>query len=320
MKRPRDDQDAGIDEVVSSEEEMGEKVAKDTTSSSTWLGHCPMTPGPSKTALLKSLAQAALDKERDSNTGPKAIPAKAMPIIKSSAAVAMGKKMPKSICGGWGLPHLIPPGSRDQMVHVWPTGFKVLRHVYQQFVAHNKSGHGRFMPCPYDIVANVREFMDPKEAAVFDTCKMVIVDGRGPSEAKPAREDMLHEHCGTHPVILDQVLAHETFIASIGHQLHAQWPNDKGMAAEKADIGVVVFCQSGKHRSVAWAHLIQALVLSEGYNAKVHNTAMNPAAISHQAHCNGCLQVTPHGTLNKAIIGLSMVMPAPGPLPSPIQG
>jgi len=238
MKRPRDDLEEGLEEevVVSSEGEMDDTVAKDTRRSSTWLGHCPTTPGPARTALLKALQEKALDKARAPDTIPKAIPAKAMPIIKGSAPMVKGKASPKMDSGCWGLPHLIRPGSQGQVVYVWPTGFRVLDDVHRQFLAHQRGGgHGRFMPSKDDVLAGVKAIMDPYEADMLDKCHIVTVDARGPPLAKPSPKDMLHGHCGTHPDILTQMLTHYELKTVIGDELRAQWP--KGRAAEEADIG-----------------------------------------------------------------------------------
>ena len=56
-------------------------------------------------------------------------------------------------------------------------------------------------------------------------------------------------------------------------------------------------------------------MLSEGYSSILHNSVMNATAIRHQANCHDCQQVAPHFILNKAIIRLSNVYPARGPMP-----
>ena len=57
---------------------------------------------------------------------------------------------------------------------------------------------------------------------------------------------MLHGHVGSHPVVLQQVLESDMFIEDIAHQLRDQWPT-RPMSEQGKAIGIIVFCQSGKH-------------------------------------------------------------------------
>ncbi len=72
-------------------------------------------------------------------------------------------------------------------------------------------------------------------------------------------------------------------------------------------IGILVFCQSGKHRSVAWAYLIQVMLLSMGYHCRVSQAAMNTADTCGQYQCEECSRPIVHSIMNQAIVKLSMV-------------
>ncbi len=147
--------------------------------------------------------------------------------------------------------------------------------------------------------------MSREELDIANRCHLIMVDARGPSAAKPPPGQLLHEHVGTHPTIMEQVMSSKAFVMDIGMQLKAQWPKEP--LAEHDAIGVIVFCQSGKHRSVAWSYLIQALALAEGYNGKVSQVAMSVGGMCHQEHCNMCSMPTPHSIFTQAIVKLSKV-------------
>ena len=116
----------------------------------------------------------------------------------------------------------------------------MLRDVYEQFLAHVNGKHGsRFMPSLENVLTDVKAMLNSEEAAILAKSHIVIVDARGPQVAKPPWEQMLQDHCGTHPRIMEQVMVHSELIADIGRQLDAQWPK-QGMALQD-DIGVIVF-------------------------------------------------------------------------------
>ena len=133
---------------------------------------------------------------------------------------------------------------------------------------------------------------------------MVILDARGPICEQPVFDPSLLDHVGSHPAMLDQLLANHEFIVDIGQQLAAQWPRQ---LVEDVDIGVIVFDHSGEHQSVAWSYLILALVLSERYNGRVSEAAMSAAGMAHQGHCRACMTPLSHTIMTKAIVALSLV-------------
>jgi hypothetical protein len=164
---------------------------------------------------------------------------------------------------------------------------------------------GPFVPDIQAVVGDIKAILDQDSVEMANMCHIVVVDACGPPEDNPAHDRLLSEHVGTHPAIMEQVLSSDVFINDIGQQLRAQWPKQP-MDQDHA-IGVIVFCHSGKHRSVAWSYLIHALMMSLGYDCIVSQTAMNIGGKHHQAHCAECKQGAPHHILNKAIVKLSLV-------------
>jgi hypothetical protein len=100
----------------------------------------------------------------------------------------------------------------------------------------------------------------------------------------------------------------DPFVTHIGQQLESQWPK-RAMNSDQGHIGVLVFCYSGKHKSVAWAYLLQAFLLSYGYRATVSISAINMANTCDLGECEACTPPTPHSILNQAIVKLSLVEP-----------
>lgn len=203
---------------------------------------------------------------------------------------------------------LIPAGN-GQQVNIWCTGIRMLPGVSQEYQAHlDQKVHGRFKPVTRSLLKEFKELLPEDERNTANLSSMVIVDARGPTSAKPPRDQMLFHHVGTHPTIMQQALDSNEFIQDIGRQVESQWPK-RTMNSDQGHIGICVFCQSGKHRSVAWAYLLQALLLSYGYNAIVSQTAMNLDNTCGQGPCEFCMAATPHSILNQAIVKLSLVKP-----------
>lgn len=273
-------------------------VPAEPARSSTWIGHAPCTLKPRS----KGLQAKAVPKPPGPRTPPKAPPQAPPRLAQSTTGRApTGPRTPPLVRG---LQHLVPPGEYGQVVNIWPTGIQMLRGVQAQFDDHIRTrAPGRFHPAKLDVLLEFKAMLNIEEQRVADMCHMVIVDARGPSWAKPPPEELILGHVGTHPEILQQVVDSEAFIMDIGRQLRDQWPMVPGTPA----IGVLVFCKSGKHRSVAWSYLIQALVLSEGYHCRVSQTAMNFAGTCGQTGCPSCEMATPHSIMNQAIVRLSMV-------------
>lgn len=223
------------------------------------------------------------------------VKAKAILSMRGTAAMRPGPMV-------FGLPHLIQAG-RGQRVHIWPTGISMLHNVHQEFLAQAKGGR-HFVPVLHDLVRDFKVILPPAELNVADRCHMVIVDARGPM-GQEHFDSTLQDHVGTHPDMIEQLLSIPELAIMIGRQLAANWP--KVPLAEDDAIGVLVFSQSGRHRSVAWSYLIQALTLAEGYNASVSQSVMSVSGVVHQANCHDCSSVVSHSLLTKAIVNLSLV-------------
>jgi hypothetical protein len=204
-----------------------------------------------------------------------------------------------------GLPMLLPEG-QGQTVNLWMTGIRMLTGVDSHFADHRQHGHGRFQPVRRALVNEFKILLDNEEQAVANAGDMIVVDARGPPSAKPPWGQRLLGHFGTHPVIMQQVLDSKDFIADIGNQLRAQWPR-RPMSKDGLGIGILVFCQSGRHRSVAWTYLIQVMLRSMGYHCKASQAAMNREGACGQ--CEECSRPISHSIMNQAIVKLSIVEP-----------
>ena len=79
------------------------------------------------------------------------------------------------------------------------------------------------------------------------------------------------------------------------------------MNSAQRPIGILVYCKAGKHRSVAWAYLIQALLLAEGYVVRVSQKAMNVDDTCGQVTCEPCTTAPSHSILVQASVKLSQV-------------
>jgi hypothetical protein len=158
---------------------------------------------------------------------------------------------------------------------------------------------------PWDMHHEFMGLLDMEERVVAEESIMVVVDAEGPPSATP--DELPQGHVGTHMDILQQVLAEDAIITDIGHQLEAKWPK-RVMNSGQGSIGVLVFDKWGRHRSVAWAYLIQVLLLSQGYNAMVSQTAINLEGTCGQL-CDVCRAPIHHSLMTKAIVKLSMVPP-----------
>jgi len=302
MKRQR--ADVAYEEVEEEEEEEVAPAAPVApVGPSSWIGHAPSTLVPvAKGSVAMAMVPAPITPPKSAPATRAGLPYKAMPASKAAPIMAPPARRapgPPTI----GLPHLVPAGTFEKTVNVWPTGLEMLNIVKIQFHDHVQRGApGRFHPARQAVLAEFKELLDDEERQVADMCHMVIVDARGPTSAKPIHGNLLLGHVGTHPEILQQVLDSEEFITDIGRQLRDQWPQDPDTSA----IGVLVFCKSGKHRSVAWSYLIQALMCSYGYHSRVSQAAMNVSGTCAQ-RCQACQMPTPHSIMTQAIVKLSMV-------------
>ena len=236
---------------------------------------------------------------------PPALPAsKAGPPMRGSVAKAsrpiLALRPPVSQLG---LPHLVPPGD-GQTVNIWMTGLTMVPGVREPLRRH--VGPGRFVPSKRAMFEGFRDLLDEEERDIVDQSIMLMVDARGPREAKPPPEEMLHDHVGTHPAIMQQMLDHDSFILDVGHQLENNWPVMVMNSAQRP-IGILLYCRAGKHRSVAWAYLIQALLLAEGYVVRVSQKAMNVDDTCGQVTCEPCTTASFHSILVQAIVKLSQV-------------
>ena len=251
---------------------------------------------PKKQAMCKAHASAA--------SIPKVI-SKALPAAKQLVSIkgsANMEKRPGQMV--FGLPHLIQSG-KGQRVYVWPTGIMNLQTVCPAFLAWSKDGHGdKFVPSLTDMLNDFRVILPADQRKLVEGCTMVIVDAQGPP-AMELFDATLRDHCGTHPDILEQLLANAEFTNGIGRQLAAQWP--KVPLAQDEAIGVLVFSKSGMHRSVAWSYLIWALMLGEGCSASVFKSVMSRAGEVHQHNCTLCSMGLTQSLLTKAIVNLSLV-------------
>ena len=133
-----------------------------------------------------------------------------------------------------GLAHLIKSGEGHR-VHVGPTGIMVLGNVWSEQRAHAKRDRGRFMPDLDMVLQDFKAILSHDEAITAAGCYMVILDARGPICEQPAFDPALLDHVGSHPAMLEQLLANHEFIVDIGQQLAAQWPRQ---LVEGVDIGV----------------------------------------------------------------------------------
>jgi len=203
---------------------------------------------------------------------------------------------------------LVPEGN-DLQVNIWCTGFKMLTGVQMSYQAHmDRNVSTRFKPPPRALLNEFMELLDEEEKDLASHSSMVIVDARGPPGVKVPKDSLLLGHVGTHPAIMQEAVDSPQLMLDIGQQLESQWPK-RTMNSRQGHIGILVFCQSGKHKSVAWAFLLQALLLSYGYRAIVSQTAMNLDNTCGQDPCAECLAPTPHSILNQAIVRLSLVEP-----------
>ena len=207
-----------------------------------------------------------------------------------------------------GLPMLVPSGN-DQRVNIWCTGIRMLPGVHGEFQDHlGRKEQARFKPRNKTLLNEFKELLDEEqEIDLANMSSMVIVDARGPPGFKLPRANLAH--VGTHPAITQRALDSPQFIEDIGRQLESQWPKRTMNSDEGHDIGILVFCHSGKHLSVAWSYLLQALLMSYGYRAFVFQTAMNMENTCGQGPCECCSVATPHSILNKAVVKLSQVEP-----------
>ena len=201
------------------------------------------------------------------------------------------------------LPALVPYGN-DQLVNIWVTGIEMCHGCNSQLLAHR--GPGRFHPVSKVLYKEFLDLLDDDTRTRAEQSQMVMVDARGPSEAKPSSDQMVPCHVGTHPVILQQVLYHRGSIEAIGHQLKTHWPM-RVMGSGQGPIGILVYGKSGKHRSVAWASLLNVFLLSLGYRVCLDLSTMNQEGTCDMAQCPECQEPLTHSVMNQAIVGLSMV-------------
>ena len=311
-------------EEVEVEEEQEEQWAP-AVGPSSWIGHGRLTLVPRVRAKGAAAMAIASPKTppKSMPSSSKAMPAKVLPAKAMPGRAGPAKAIPAGRAQGssgggaslqvahgpttttlvMGLPALVPTGTDAKSVSIWPTGIMMLNSVRPLYEAHVKSkARGRYYPSRPAILSDFRDLLTMNEQEIMDASHMIVVDARGPSSAKPAQEDMRFGHVGTHPEIMQQVLASEEFVIDIGRQLRDQWPKDPDTMA----IGVLVFCKSGKHRSVAWSNLIQTLLLSYGYDCRVSQTAMNFTGTCGQ-RCGACTMDTPLSIMAQAIVKLSLV-------------
>ena len=193
------------------------------------------------------------------------------------------------------LATLIPAGN-DQVVNIWASG--------TQFMASCGCGGN---PSKMSMRNDFLELLPVDERKVAEVSTMVIVDANGPAEAKPSSDNIVTGHCGTHPVILQQMLDFKSFSEHICCQLEAQWPKRIMNSAQDA-IAILVYSTAGRHRSVAWSYLIQVFLLAKGYHVHVSEAAVNQEGI-RGPQCSECHGPMAHSVLNQAIAMLSSVQP-----------
>jgi hypothetical protein len=223
-------------------------------------------------------------------------------ILKSSTTEAKARAAKTN---GEGLPQLLPEGNH-QTVNIWMIGIKQLENVHFEFLAHRSQSVGRFYPDKQALIQEFMTMLGSRALAVVKASEFIMVDARGPAATKPPREEMLPGHVGTHPVIVRQVLEHQEFINDIGRQLRDQWPR-RPMHEWGRSIAILVFCQSGKHRSVAWSYLIHAFLVSMGYCVTVHQDVMNFEGTCGMYNCAECAMPIRHSAMHQAIVKLSNV-------------
>ena len=250
--------------------------------------------------------EVAADEDNEVAPPPRLLPRSLVRPNSSSGASGSKAHDPVRLSPLVGLPMLVPSGN-GQQVNIWCTGIEMLTGVHEEFQAHAvHEAQARFKPRTWALINQFKELLlDEEEIDMANMSSMVVVDARGPPGFKVPRDSL--GHVGTHPAIMQQVLDSPQFIEDIARQLESQWPKRTMNSDKGHDIGILVFCHSGKRLSVAWAYLLQALLMSYKYRANVFPTAINFQNTCGQRTCAYCWAATPHSILNQAVVKLSLV-------------
>ena len=182
---------------------------------------------------------------------------KACPRMRGTVATGIVMRPGTTVCG---LRPLLPSGN-GQCVYIWPTGIMNLHSVNKDFQVRERTG-GHFDPNVDDMMMDFKAILPSDQREIVSRSFIVIVDARGPPAQAHAVDPMLQDHIGTHPDIMGAILDDDELTIEIARQLMDQWPD---LPLHEFDaITVIVYSDLGRHRSVAWSYLIQALLLSDG--------------------------------------------------------
>jgi len=199
------------------------------------------------------------------------------------------------------------PLGEGQQIEILPTGILVYPNLAKHMDQFRKVCHGRFHP-KLDVISKAAltkaTILSPDSRSCDVPC--MVVDCRGPKEGMPPPRERLRGHVGMNATTVQQVLAHDTTVADIATQLKEQWNR---VVHGHGPLYLVCFCKSGKHRAVAWAHILQALFLGHGFDANVNLTATEWAGTCSAPGktCEACSKPWPLSLLNQAISRLSLI-------------